>query len=128
MRNHGNTFVGMVTHVRHCSVSNFVLASSMELDFSDLQPDFLEDNFSREVVSKSILDRVEDRAKTMDWKNIPEDQCILPPELLSWFDEEAVHPSKRAKVKEMEERRPLKEVANRFGGSVTDAGTLATFS
>ena len=106
MCNHGNAFVGMVTYVRHCSVSNFVLASLMEFDFSDLPPDFLEDNFSREVVSKSLLDRAEARAKTMDWKNIPEGRCILPPELLSWIDEEAVHPSKRAKVEEMEERRP----------------------
>ena len=28
----------------------------------------------------------------------------------------------------MEERQPLKEVVNRFGGSVTDVGTLATYS
>ena len=40
----------------------------MEFDFADLLPDFLEDNFSSEVVPKSILDLVEDRAKTIDWE------------------------------------------------------------
>ena len=125
-----NWFVACATMVTHCVIVQFCArASLMEFDFSDLPPDFLEDIFSREVVSKSILYRVEARAKTMDWKNIPEDQCILLPKLFSWIiDEEDVHPSKRAKVEEMEECRPLKEVANRFGGSVTDAGTLATFS
>ena len=58
----------------------------MEFDFADLPPDFLEDNFSSEVVSKSILDLAEDGAKTIDWKNIPADQLILPPELLSFED------------------------------------------
>ena len=45
------------------------------IDFSDLPLDFLEDNYSREVVSKSLLDRAEARAKTLDWKNIPKDRC-----------------------------------------------------
>ena len=31
-----------------------MLASSLEFDFADLPPDFLEDNFSSEVVSKSV--------------------------------------------------------------------------
>ena len=36
------------------------------MDFSDLPLDFLEDNYSREVVSKSLLDRAEARVKTLD--------------------------------------------------------------
>ena len=72
-----------------------------------------------------VLELAEDRAKTIDWKNILADKLILPPELLNWINEEAVHPFKRAKV---EVRQPLKELVNRFGGSVTDVGTLATYS
>ena len=42
------------------SVLNFDLASwnfMMDMDFSDLSPDFFKENHSKECVSKSILDR-----------------------------------------------------------------------
>ena len=71
----------------------------MDMDFSDLPPDFLEEDFSKECVSKSILDCAEARAKALDWKSIPEGQCILLPDLLAWIDEAAVqNPAKKAKV------------------------------
>ena len=82
----------------------------MDMDFSDLPPDFLEDNYSKECVSKSILDHAEDRAKTLDWKNISESQCILSPKLLGWIDEAVVqNPAKKAKL---DMRQPFTEVSN----------------
>ena len=94
------------------------------MDFSDLPLDFLEDNYSREV-SNSLLDRAEARVKTLDWKNIPKDRCILPPELLSWIDKAAVeNPPKKVKL---DECQPLKYISNRFGSCVTDGETLTTF-
>ena len=59
-------------------------------DFSDLPLDSLEDNYSREVVSKPLLDRMEARAKCWIGKNILKERSILPPELLSWIDEATV--------------------------------------
>ena len=111
------------------SVLNFDLASwsfMMDMDFSDLPLDVFEENYSKECVSKSILDRAEARAKTLDWKNIPDGQCILSPELLSWIDEAAVqNPAKKSKL---DERKPMKDVLNRFSSCVTDGDMLATFS
>ena len=77
-------------------------------------------------MSKSILDRAEARAKTLDWKYIPEGQCILSPELLSWSNEVAVqNPAKKSKL---DECKPMKDVSNRFGSRVTDGDMLTTFS
>ena len=56
----------------------------MDLDFSDLLSDFLDDNFSKGCVSNFVLDLAEAiELETLNRKNIPEGECILPPELLS---------------------------------------------
>ena len=126
---HGNACVTLVTHdvIAQVGIYSSSCAFAMDvMDFSDLPLDFLEDNYPREVVSKSLLDRAEARAKTLDWKNIPKDRCILPPELLSWIDEAAVeNPPKKVKL---DECQPLKDISNRFGSCITDGETLTTFS
>ena len=64
-----------VTKVIHDVTVQFVILRElaswsfmMDMNFSDLLPDFLEDNFSRKCVSKTILDCAEARPKTLGWK------------------------------------------------------------
>ena len=55
----------------------------MDFDFSGISPDMLEDVYSEEVVSSSILKRAEERVQTMDYHAI-EAMNLLPPELLTF--------------------------------------------
>ena len=57
---------------------------AMDFDFSGISLDMLEGAHSREVVSSSILQHTEEKAKTLDYDAI-EAMNLLPPELLSFF-------------------------------------------
>ena len=91
-------------------------------DFSDLHPS-QENLYDKEIVSRSILESAEEAAKTLCVKDIPEEQCILSPEVIAWMKDDddneiddTDHPAKQVK---------LRDVSNRFGSVVTDGDTLA---
>ena len=95
--------------------------------------DFYDDDLrlTQFCVSQSIIVAASERAKTLQWDCIPEENCILDKETLSWItadDETENLPDVRsAKRLKLEDRKPLQE-ANRFGPYTCSDQQLKNFS
>ena len=73
-----------IFHVRHeRSTCNNWFVTWMERWM--IAPSFL---CEKEIVSRSILESAEEAAKTLRVEDIPEEQCILSPELIAWMKDD----------------------------------------
>ena len=97
--------------------------------------DFFNDDLrlTQFCISESIIMAALERAKTLQWHCIPEENCILDKKTLSWItaddDMENSPDVRSAKQQKLEGRsnKPLQE-ANRFGSCTCSDQQLKTFS
>ena len=77
-----------IFHVRHeRSTCNNLFVTWMERWM--IPPSFLQEFLcEKEIVSRSILESAEEAAKTLRVEDIPEEQCILSPELIAWMKDD----------------------------------------
>ncbi len=102
----------------------------MALDFSDITPEDLENDWD-DVISTSIMLRAERDAANIDWDAIPSDQLVVGTEVLSYISKP--RKAKRAKHQELQDVTncavfEASSSASRFGNTVTDSTSLATAS
>ena len=97
--------------------------------------DFFNDDLhlTQFCISESIFMAASERAKTLQWHCIPEENCILNKETLSWITDDDdmensldVRSAKRQKLDDCS-KKPLQE-ANRFGPCTCSDQQLKTFS